>query len=91
MLRYDFSISHEPGKNLTTADTLSRAPTGQPQTKDDELKQEARVFVNFVIESLPATEQKLDEIKQCQKDDHECQQIVLYCKQGWPEKKELLT
>ena len=31
----------------------------------------------------------MDEIKQCQKDDQECQQIVLYCQQGWPEKKEL--
>ena len=89
MLRCDFTISLVADKNLAIADTPSRAPTGQPQREDEELQEEARAFINLVIESLPVTEQKLEKIKQGQKQDRECQEIVQYTRQGWPRKSQL--
>ena len=50
---------HVPGKNLHTADTLSRAPVSKGD--DDSLQEEVEAFVNGVVEhSLPATEQRLN-------------------------------
>ena len=40
MMRFDFSISHIPGKDLVIADTLLRAPIGQPTEGDQLLQQE---------------------------------------------------
>ena len=69
MMRFHFSISHVPGKSLTIADTLSRAPMGHPTEADDLLQQEACAFINAVMQSLPATEQRIAEIKEHQETD----------------------
>ena len=36
MMRFTYSISHVPGKSLYTADTLSRAPSGRPISREKE-------------------------------------------------------
>ena len=66
MMRFDFSISHIPGKDLVIADTLLRAPIGQPTKGDQLLQQETRAFVSAVIQNLPASEKRLGEIKEHQ-------------------------
>ena len=86
MMRYRFTISHVPGKDLTIADTLSRAPSADPTKADQCLQQEANAFVSAVVQSLPATEQRLQEIRQLQAEDVACQTIAEYCQFGWPEK-----
>jgi len=48
-------------------------------------------FVSAVIQNLPASEKRLEEIKEYQERDHECQQIAQYCRDGWPEKRILPT
>ena len=88
MMHFDFTISHVPGKELTIADTLSRAPASSSPA-DMELEQEATAYVNSVVENFPATEQRLQEIRECQQADTTCQKIVKYCKSGWPEKGAL--
>jgi len=56
MMRYQFTISHVPGKDLTIADTLSRAPSAEPTMADQSLQQEANALMSAVVQSLPATE-----------------------------------
>ena len=85
-MRFRFSISHVPGKDLTIADTLSRAPASNPTTADELLHQEADAFVNMVVQHLPATERRLEEIKQHQSSDETCQQLIVFCQSGWPDK-----
>ena len=84
-------ISHVPGKDLIIADTLSRAPTVDVTESDQLLQKETDCFVDVVVESLPATEMQLRRIQQHQEADQVCQQIVSYCKSGWPEKHQLPT
>ena len=57
MMRFHFTISHVPGKELVIADFLSRAPESTVSTADELLQQEATAYVDFVMQQLPATEQ----------------------------------
>ena len=90
MMRYDFSISHVAGKHLATADALSRAPTGEPSGGDHELQQETEAYVQQIMQTLPATEQRTEQIRQCQESDPVCQQLVQLTLQGWPPEKKSL-
>ena len=69
MMRFQFSISHVPGKDLIVADALSRAPVAQPTSADELLQQEAGVFVQVVLQSIPATEERMDMIRDLQLRD----------------------
>ena len=81
-MRFDFKITHVPGKDLIIADTLSRAPASI-STKDDQLLQsEADVYVQAAMLALPATEKRLNEIREKQKEDQVCDQVMRYCKSG---------
>ena len=76
MLRHHFTISHIPGKDLVIADMLSRAPTSG---SDHSFFQETNVFVDTVIQSLPASDVQLERIKE---QDDVCRQIMVYCQDG---------
>ena len=89
MMRFQFGITHVPGKDLIIADTLSRAPAADPTTADKLLQQEANAFINVILQNLPATEQRLEEIRRHQEDDDATQQIAVFCQSGWPDKKSL--
>ena len=89
MLRYHFTISHIPGKDLVIADMLSRAPTSTPSDSDLLFYRETSVFVDAVVQSVPASDAQLERIKREQEQDDVCKQIIVYCRDSWPEKHEL--
>ena len=89
LMRYDFTISHIPGKDLTIADTLSRAPVGGPQPEDLELEQETDAYVHYIMQSLPASDRRLQEIKDHLRDDETSRLVMSYCQDGWPPRKQL--
>ena len=89
MMHFQFSISHVPGKDLITADALLHALVADPTSADEQLQQEANVFIKAILQSLPATDQRLEEIKQHQRDDDVCQQITAFCESGWPDKRSI--
>ena len=89
-MRFRYGISHVPGKDLITADTLSRAPVVESQQPEDKSFQyECQAYVNAVISALPVTDKRLLEIKQAQADDATCQNIQTFCMHGWPDKVKL--
>ena len=85
MAKFDYSISHVPGKLLYTADALSRDPI--PEQEPTTLQKEVEVFVNSLIKTLPASEQRLETYCQAQEHDKVCTQVQEYCKTGWPKKQ----
>ena len=89
-MRLHFSISHVPGKNLITADALSRAPVSGSTPEDDRFRQEVNVYVNMVIKTLPATEQRLEMIKALQEEDEVCRHVKQYCINGWQDESKIL-
>ena len=85
MLRYHFTISHVQGKNLVVADTLSRAP--EPgRSVQDSLETEVEAYVDATFSSIPATERRMEEIRQHQEEDPIIRQLKVYCQNGWPER-----
>jgi len=86
LMRFNFTISHVPGKNLITADTLSRAPV----STDDEHNREEEIdlYVNFIYALLPATDQRLEDIKAAEQQDEVCQLLAKYAQEGWPERNQ---
>ena len=89
LMRFSFTISHVPGRDLITADALSRAPVATSSAADDQLRQDVQAYVSLVMDNLPATDKRLQEIQQVQQDDEVSKRIALYCKEGWPERGRL--
>ena len=58
----------------------------KPDAEDEELHQETRAYVNLVMRNIPATDKRLQEIKEAQQADLECKLITKYCHSGWPSK-----
>ena len=85
LLRFQYSISYVPGKSLTTADTLSRAPVNQEQQWGLQ-EEEIALYAHSVLSEIPASDRRLEEIRERQEEDEVCQQLAVYCQIGWPEK-----
>ena len=86
LMRFSYTIEHVPGKDLCAADTLSRAPLPYVTAADKQFQEDVYLFVNQVVESLPATDSRREEIRKHQEEDRICQQVVQFCKEGWPER-----
>ncbi|KAG1671242.1 Transposon Ty3-I Gag-Pol polyprotein [Nymphon striatum] len=85
MMRFSYEVQHVPGKSLHTADALSRAPVDIQS--DDEFNKECEVeaHVNMIMQALPASNARLDEIRIKQLEDNVCSQLVTFCKLDcWP-------
>ncbi|KAL6482216.1 hypothetical protein MHYP_G00102960 [Metynnis hypsauchen] len=90
LLKFTYDIVHVPGKCLITADALSRAPVKHTLTqegKDNEA--DVKVFLDAVVQSLPATEARLKVIQEKQKTDPICAKLIQYCQTAWPERHAL--
>ena len=83
-IRLQYSIAHIPGKNLATADALSRTPTATGGHSDDVFQQEVDSYVCLVMKHLPIAEPHLRQIAQLQEEDEVCKQLKQYCLNGWP-------
>ena len=86
LMRFTYTISHVPGKNLTVADTLSRAPVTSPTSEEMQFSTSVEAYVNLVLQGMPATEKRLEQIQQAQKQDTVWCKLIKYCQEGWPQK-----
>ena len=82
LMRFSYNKVYVPGKELTTADSLSRAPIGRQET---ELHSVSQVFVDQVVKDLPVSNEHIDNTLQHQREEI-CQLLYRYWFHGWPEK-----
>ena len=82
---FRFTISHVPGKDLITADTLSRTSTPLNKTADQMLLADVAVFVSIVTNNLPAIDQCHKEIMVKQREDEICIATINYCSSSRPD------
>ena len=90
LMRFDYQISHVPGKYLYVADTLSRAPLPHNSNKET-LKQQEEVesYIQTVVSHLPANKERLQSFSQHQSEDPICSKLITYLMTGWPNKHSL--
>ena len=84
MARYSPEVKYVQGVHQNTADTLSRAPTSQPTQKDLSLIEEIEEHSESLLVFLPATKQRLDEMKTAQDHHAICKQVKTYFQDGCP-------
>lgn len=90
IMRYSYSIFHTPGKSLTSADTLSRAPLTNAVTRtDNDLMEDTNIYVESFLENLPTSGRYLTELCEQLQDDSVCAQVMKYCVGGWPDRNQL--
>ena len=82
LMRFSVTVKYIPGKHQLTADALSRAPIESPREKDEQFVDELESFAAQTVFALPATTQRLSQIREAQTNDEECAQIRNYCSQG---------
>ncbi|CAA9996939.1 unnamed protein product, partial [Nesidiocoris tenuis] len=89
LMRYSYTIKHSPGKKLVIADTFSRAPSASAST-EDEPTEEMNAYIQLICSNyLPASDKKLNEIKQKTKDDPVCKFLSEFCSSGWPQRSDI--
>ena len=84
--RYDLQVSYTPGKLLVTADTLSRA-TEKTNTKITKVNEDTELYVNTVIETMPLSDQRLEEVRKNTNEDEEMTMLKNIILKGWPRSK----
>ena len=77
---YTFELIFTPGKHLVWADLLSRAsnPNRESSTEAD-----VKVHVDMIVNSLPVSEQKWEEISRETKTDYKLSQVLKHVLDGW--------
>ena len=76
---FQYTISHIAGKSTVISDTLSRAPIICEQPNQEELScYETEKFVDLVIDSLPGTDTRIQEIIKKQSADQVCKSLKSY-------------
>lgn len=91
-MRYSYSIYHTPGKDLLTADTLSRAPVSQganSSESDKSLMEDTNIYVDSILKTIPASPTYLSKIKEQLEEDSVCTEVMTLCQQGWPDHSQL--
>ena len=82
--RYSYDITHVPGKELYTADTLSRAPILESSSTDSKALEElAELCVMRAISHLLASSQRSEIYREAQSKDPVCKLLFQYCQEGW--------
>ncbi|XP_038058795.1 uncharacterized protein K02A2.6-like [Patiria miniata] len=84
LMKYHCTAEYVPGKLLTVADTLSRAPLKSSVTERDNLPDEVEAHVHMVTSHWPVSQGKLDEIKRETALDEVLVQVASHIRSGWP-------
>ena len=86
--RFNYSINHIPGKQLYTADTLSRAPSSSTEN-DPNLEELAELLMETHISLPPANKDGLETYCSAQNAESTCSLLKRYCRKGWPERDSI--
>ena len=82
-----YTVEYVPGKLLPTSDALSRAPASTIPLIGENLACAVEDQVNLIFNALPATEDRLQNVRSELLLDPVCSPVIEFCKNGWPSNK----
>ena len=82
MLKFNFTITYVPSKELIDADTLSRAPCSSSSETDMAIESEITTHVNGIMSNLPASNQMTERIVNETNKDSILTEVCEYIKEG---------
>ena len=88
MLHFSYTAEYVHGTSLKDADALSRAPVHTPSIDDEIGEKDIACHVNSLIDSIPATDSRLSEIRREVKVDKSLQEVKIVKEKkslGYPE------
>lgn len=91
LLSYNFTVRYVRGKEMADADAFSRKPVEQPTQRDEVAELEIETHVAHVIQMLPASNERINEIREETKKDKKLQELSKIIKFGWPSTQKELT
>jgi hypothetical protein len=78
LMRFDYSVTRQPGSQLFTTDTLSRFPLeNEPSIVDSSDVVER--YASVVVNSLPITEVLIDKVLTASTTDDAIPDVIRYC------------
>ena len=69
---------------MVITDALSRAPVHADVTDSFNLQESTETFISAVVEALPNSASRLEQIAKAQSTDPILQQVTRFCQEGWP-------
>ncbi|CAB3985329.1 Hypothetical predicted protein [Paramuricea clavata] len=84
--KYHPTVKYVPGKFLFIADTLSTAYLPE-EGEQQELNEDIEVMVHSMVTAIPASPEKMAELKEETANDETLQQLKQQMVQGWPDRK----
>jgi hypothetical protein len=88
LMRFRYTISHVPEKNLIIADARSRAPSRNIEKSESDFENDTTAFVDMIMESFPVSNDRLEEIRREQASDPIIQEL---CREGWTKQSKVRT
>lgn len=80
--KYDFDLMYTPGKFMYVADALSRCTTSDSKCRT--VEEDIDLHVALVMECLPMTDSRLEELHQACQSDREVRLLIHHIINGWP-------
>ena len=70
---------------------LSRAPSRNIEKSESDFENDTTAFVDMIMESFPASNNRLEEIRREQASDPIIQELSRLCREGWTKKSKVRT
>lgn len=88
VIQYDYQLKYVPGKELATADALSRAPLSSVHFDPKELRPTHSTNSLSICVLATATDKRWDVLREQTATDHQLQCVISYIVNGWPDNKK---
>ena len=89
LMRFNVTAEFVPGKEMVVADALSREPAIEDESERiDSITQQVRVQVDEMKAAWPASDQKLEQLKQATRQDIQLPYVIQYTMHGWPASRQ---
>jgi transposase InsO family protein len=76
---------------LIIADALSRTPSRNIEKSESDFENDTTAFVDMIMESFPASNNRLQEMRREQASDPIIQELSRLCREGWTKKSKVRT